>query len=240
MRFCGEGPISFCRRAKRPADLLAQSFRKYFGKDFCRHRLWTHSKRALPARGGKSGKFRSTRRGRGSAGRGGGRPAAGGNCWVNVAERPGIRSEQILGVEIYNPCRRRRRAETLAAIAAADEIATALPSVDYFQRGSPSPATLLARGLVGKLKNRDLRPTRRLRRGESQSRRREIARCRSGAARRGQDFTVRRSRAIREHRDRQDEWRGNRSAADSSRRSCSVRRGRPTCRARGGIQSNFN
>ena len=34
------------------------------------------------------------------------------NCWVNVAEAQGIRSEQIPGVEIYNPARRRRRAET--------------------------------------------------------------------------------------------------------------------------------
>ena len=84
---------------------------------------------------------------------------AGGNCWVNVAERFGIRSEQILDVEIYNPCHADDEPKLVAAIAAADEIATALPTVDYFQLGSPSPATLLARGLVGKLKNRDSRPT---------------------------------------------------------------------------------
>ncbi|MEX2091243.1 MAG: hypothetical protein WD971_01135, partial [Pirellulales bacterium] len=83
----------------------------------------------------------------------------GGRYWVNVAEAHGIRSQQITRLEIYNPLDPDDEMQLLTAIAAADEIATALPSVEFFQRGSPSPAELLARGLRRKLTDRDLPQT---------------------------------------------------------------------------------
>ncbi len=83
----------------------------------------------------------------------------GGRYWVNIAEANGIRSQQISGLEIYNPLDPDDEPPLLAAIAAADEIATALPSVEFFQRGSPSPAELLAQGLHRKLTNRELPQT---------------------------------------------------------------------------------
>jgi mannitol-1-phosphate 5-dehydrogenase len=82
-----------------------------------------------------------------------------GRYWVNIAEAQGIRSQQITGVEIYNPLDAADTTRLLAAISAADEIATALPNVDFFERGAPSPADLLARGLCRKLVSRDLPST---------------------------------------------------------------------------------
>lgn len=82
----------------------------------------------------------------------------GGRYWVNVAEAQGIRSQQITGLEIYNPLDAGDVPQLLSAVAAADEIATALPSMEFYQRGSPSPAELLARGLRRKLATRDLPP----------------------------------------------------------------------------------
>jgi mannitol-1-phosphate 5-dehydrogenase len=84
---------------------------------------------------------------------------SGGCCWINVAESQGIRSQQIAGLEVYNPRDAADESSLVAAIAAADEIATALPSVEFFQRGSPSPSELLARGLRRKLANCDLPST---------------------------------------------------------------------------------
>lgn len=73
---------------------------------------------------------------------------------VNVAGSDAVRSHQVSGVEIFNPLQRDDCAQLLAAIAKADEIATALPSTDFFSRGSPSPAQLLAEGLRLKCENR--------------------------------------------------------------------------------------
>jgi mannitol-1-phosphate 5-dehydrogenase len=80
----------------------------------------------------------------------------GGSYGINVAETEGIRPQKISGVEIYNPLDVVDKAQLLSAIAAADEVATALPSVDVFKRGSPSPAELLAHGMRRKLANHDL------------------------------------------------------------------------------------
>jgi mannitol-1-phosphate 5-dehydrogenase len=75
----------------------------------------------------------------------------GGECSVNVASARGITTHAISGVEVYNPLDRGDAERLVEAIAEADEIATALPSVMFFDRGTPSPATLLARGFERKL-----------------------------------------------------------------------------------------
>jgi mannitol-1-phosphate 5-dehydrogenase len=84
---------------------------------------------------------------------------SGGRYWINVAEEQGIRSQQIAGLEIYNPFDPVDQPQLLAAIESADEIATALPSVEFFQRGSPSPAELMAQGMRRKLAKSDLPST---------------------------------------------------------------------------------
>jgi mannitol-1-phosphate 5-dehydrogenase len=81
-----------------------------------------------------------------------------GRIRVNVAQRQGIQTLEIAGLEIYNPNVAPDTPWLVDAIAAADEIATALPSVDFYRRGDPSPAELLARGLARKLNDRDLPP----------------------------------------------------------------------------------
>jgi hypothetical protein len=80
---------------------------------------------------------------------------SGGQYWVNVAEPSCARSHRFSELEIYQPFEVDDQRELVSAIATADEIATALPSVDFFDRGSPSPAELLAQGLRRKLEDRD-------------------------------------------------------------------------------------
>lgn len=75
----------------------------------------------------------------------------GGRYWINIAEPHDIRSTQIAGLEIYNPLDVSDVPSVVDAISAADEIATALPSIESYNRGCPSPAELLARGLRRKL-----------------------------------------------------------------------------------------
>jgi mannitol-1-phosphate 5-dehydrogenase len=77
---------------------------------------------------------------------------------VNVATRTGIEVREVRGVEIFNstvPADERALAQALAA---ATEIATALPSVEFFQRGEPSVAGLIARAMQTKTARRDLPP----------------------------------------------------------------------------------
>jgi mannitol-1-phosphate 5-dehydrogenase len=81
---------------------------------------------------------------------------SGGKYWINVAEPHRVSSHSISGLEIYNTLDADDQAKLLTAIAAADEIATALPSVDFFERGPSGPAALLARGLRRKLLERSL------------------------------------------------------------------------------------
>ncbi len=66
---------------------------------------------------------------------------------VNIATPSGVERQQVEGVEIYNPSVSDDAAELVAALAEADEIAIALPSVAFYTRGAPSPAALLAQGL---------------------------------------------------------------------------------------------
>jgi mannitol-1-phosphate 5-dehydrogenase len=67
---------------------------------------------------------------------------------VNIAHPDRIEREEIAGVEIEDPSSRSDQDRLLAAIAEAEEIATAVPSVEFY--ASPSPGSihrLLARGL---------------------------------------------------------------------------------------------
>lgn len=77
---------------------------------------------------------------------------SGGHIRVNVAHSHGIVTYELDdGIEVYNPLESADATRLVEAIAEADEVATALPSVDFFRRGHPSPAELLARGIERKL-----------------------------------------------------------------------------------------
>lgn len=75
----------------------------------------------------------------------------GGRIRVNIAHQHGIETREIERVEVYNPTDAADAACLVDAIANADEIATALPSIDFYSRGLPSPAELLAMGIERKL-----------------------------------------------------------------------------------------
>lgn len=75
---------------------------------------------------------------------------AGGQYSVNIAERDCVSSQAVAGLEIYNPSDLRDQANLVAAIAESAEIATALPAVEFYDQGIPSPAALLAAGLMHK------------------------------------------------------------------------------------------
>jgi mannitol-1-phosphate 5-dehydrogenase len=69
----------------------------------------------------------------------------GGTYWVNIARPNGIEAVCVTGVEMLNPMEAADRAKIVQALADADEIATALPSVRLFKDHSPSSvAGLLA------------------------------------------------------------------------------------------------
>lgn len=69
---------------------------------------------------------------------------ANGTFHVNIAGLDGIQSQAVRGMEAYNPNDPDDRARLVAALADADEIATALPSVEFYDRGTASVARLLA------------------------------------------------------------------------------------------------
>jgi len=69
---------------------------------------------------------------------------SGGRYRVNVATRAGIEVHEVSRVEIYNPLVPGDAAKLATALAEASEICTALPSVDFFARGEPSIANLIA------------------------------------------------------------------------------------------------
>jgi mannitol-1-phosphate 5-dehydrogenase len=71
--------------------------------------------------------------------------AANGTYCVNIATPGGIEIQVVRGIEVYNPNEPADRNQLLSALAEADEIATALPSVEFFDRGGDaSVAGLLA------------------------------------------------------------------------------------------------
>jgi mannitol-1-phosphate 5-dehydrogenase len=67
---------------------------------------------------------------------------------INIARRDRIDPQLVEGVELYNPRQPADREVLAGAIAEADELATALPSVSFYGTGGDaSVAALLARGL---------------------------------------------------------------------------------------------
>jgi mannitol-1-phosphate/altronate dehydrogenase len=71
---------------------------------------------------------------------------------VNVATRTGIERHVVKGVEIFNPNQPADRAALIEAVARASELATALPSVKFFESGGDaSVAGVLAEGIRRKI-----------------------------------------------------------------------------------------
>lgn len=71
-----------------------------------------------------------------------------GSYTVNIATQAGIEQADVRGVELLDPRVPADRERLLDAIADADELATALPSVAFYDRGEPSVASLLAAGVA--------------------------------------------------------------------------------------------
>jgi mannitol-1-phosphate/altronate dehydrogenase len=69
---------------------------------------------------------------------------------VNIATRNGIEVKEVSGIEIYNPTVSEDIEQLESALMEASEIATALPSVELYDRGKLSPAALIARALEAK------------------------------------------------------------------------------------------
>lgn len=74
-----------------------------------------------------------------------------GRCTVNVATPTGIEVHTIEGVEVYNPLEPSDRSQLVQAVGQANELSTALPSVDFYDKGDASVAKILAEGLSLKL-----------------------------------------------------------------------------------------
>src|SRR5664279_4767992 len=77
---------------------------------------------------------------------------------INIATRTGIVVQEVTGVEILNPTVPADARALTDALAEASEIATALPSVDFYQRGEPSVAGLIAGVIQAKLARNDRPP----------------------------------------------------------------------------------
>ena len=76
---------------------------------------------------------------------------AGGFYSLNIAHQDRIETVRVGPVEIYNPSVEDDRAQVIAAIGEAQEIGTAIPSVDHYKTDGPgSPHRLLAAGLERK------------------------------------------------------------------------------------------
>ena len=72
----------------------------------------------------------------------------GGAYTINIARKGRIDQVTVRGVELYDPHNAAERATIVDAIAQADEMATALPSVRFFDSGDASVAKTLAAGLA--------------------------------------------------------------------------------------------
>ncbi len=74
--------------------------------------------------------------------------ATGGRYQINIAHPDHIEQVAVEGVRLYHPARPEDRRKLVRAIAEADELATALPSVQFYDSGdSSSVVSLLADGL---------------------------------------------------------------------------------------------
>lgn len=73
--------------------------------------------------------------------------------FLNIATDGGIEQRFVEGIEIYNPTVPEDAAKLVEALAEAQEIGTALPSVEFFTRGTPSVSSLLQQAFTEKLNN---------------------------------------------------------------------------------------
>jgi mannitol-1-phosphate 5-dehydrogenase len=73
---------------------------------------------------------------------------AGGRYRVKVATRTGLVTEDVTGVEVFNPNDPADRMLLVDAVSEAHEMATALPSVDFYDKGDASVAAIIADGLA--------------------------------------------------------------------------------------------
>lgn len=69
---------------------------------------------------------------------------------LNIARSDRIDTITVENVELYNPMVEEDRAELVKAIAQAQELATALPSVDFYDRGSASVVKLIVEALASR------------------------------------------------------------------------------------------
>lgn len=78
----------------------------------------------------------------------------GGTATINIAHKDHVENAQIDGLEIRNPNDNDDRIDLIDAIAEAEEIGTAVPSVDFYASDSPgSIHRLLAEGIRKKMKD---------------------------------------------------------------------------------------
>ncbi len=77
---------------------------------------------------------------------------------VNIATRSGVVVQEARGVEIFNPAVPADARALVDALAQASEIATALPSVEFYGRGEPTVAGLIAEAIQNKAGRHDLAP----------------------------------------------------------------------------------
>ncbi len=81
---------------------------------------------------------------------------SGGNYRLNVATRHGLQVYEVRNLEILNPADPADLPELAQALAEASEIGTALPSVEFYTRGQPTVASLIADALRRKAEDRQL------------------------------------------------------------------------------------
>jgi mannitol-1-phosphate 5-dehydrogenase len=77
---------------------------------------------------------------------------------INIATQSGIVVQEVRGVDILNPTVPADARVLADALAEASEITTALPSVEFYQRGEPSVAGLIASAIQAKLARKELPP----------------------------------------------------------------------------------
>lgn len=71
-----------------------------------------------------------------------------GRYTVNIARKDRIDQFTVEGVELYNPKEEKDLAKLVEAVSVSDEMATALPSVNIFNLGSPSVVDMIVKGLA--------------------------------------------------------------------------------------------
>ncbi len=146
---------------------------------------------------------------------------------INIAGKDGIRTRRLSSLELRNPRVAADREAVVSAIAASDELGTAIPSVDFYSAGGDaSIAAMLARGA------RSGRPQI-VYTAENNNFAAEILREKIRDCAPGEEF---RRPAVPEHRGRQDERRGVLRGGDEAARSRAAGPRVREMRAGGGVQ----